>query len=350
MNSYSPVGVVYLAREAEGLEPVRRFVDSYVVHDAGEAHDLIIVLKGYDKPGADLEGLRCVLNRVQYRFLHIDDSGVDITAYQYAASKLEYETMCFLNTHTKIADVGWLKKLSTNIRHKNVGLVGATGSYESVQSSLQLLSKAVWLCEIKKVPYDENLAKHFNFWLRHHAPAWLAHRKMNLMLEWLKTLFSPKISFDHYWRKLTAANAMLNWAPGFPLFPNPHIRTNGFMIKRERLLGFPIPAVRDKIEAMHFESGVNSLTAHLRGLGLSALVVGKDGIGYAVEDWPASRTFRLGQQENLLITDNHVRNFWEYSPEERALHVFMTWGDYVMPQSLSFPSLDMRFCRAPRML
>ncbi len=65
---------------------------------------------------------------------------------------------------------------------------------------------------------------------------------------------------------------------------------------------------------------------------------------------PRVCTFRLGNQDNLLIADNQVRAFDNHSAEARAVHVFMTWGDYVRQDVAGFPTLDIRFDRSPALL
>jgi hypothetical protein len=39
-------------------------------------------------------------------------------------------------------------------------------------------------------------------------------------------------------------------------------------------------------------------------VGFQVLVAGNDGKCYKLEDWLRSRTFWLGEQENLLVADN----------------------------------------------
>ena len=66
------------------------------------------------------------------------------------------------------------------------------------------------------------------------------------------------------------------------------------------------------------------------------------------EDGKLDLRFRLGDQANILVTDNQVRNFKNYSPEELATHVLMTWGDYVArEETATVPALGKTFPRAP---
>jgi hypothetical protein len=113
--------------------------------------------------------------------------------------------------------------------------------------------------------------------------------------------------FRRRWRRLVSPGHGKFVYTRFPTFPNPHIRSNGFMIDRRRLLELGSDLIRTKIDACGFESGIDSLTARVRRQGMAALVVGRGGQDYDVPDWTHSGTFRLGQQKNLLLTAYKVR-------------------------------------------
>jgi hypothetical protein len=112
----------------------------------------------------------------------------------------------------------------------------------------------------------------------------------------------------------------------FPPFPNPHVRTNAFALERERALALDWTIGRSKTSAHQLESGWRGLTRQLLDAGLEPRVVGRDGHGYAPEEWPRSATYRSGRQENLLIADNRTRQFDEASPGRRAELARMAWG------------------------
>jgi hypothetical protein len=113
----------------------------------------------------------------------------------------------------------------------------------------------------------------------------------------------------------------------FPPFPNPHIRTNAFMLARERLLALDWEVGRGKSSAHQLESGTRGITRQLQAQGLEARVVGRDGRGYAPEGWGDSRTFRSGNQDNLLVADNRTRQYDEADPARRAELSRMAWGE-----------------------
>jgi hypothetical protein len=101
------------------------------------------------------------------------------------------------------------------------------------------------------------------------------------------------------------------------------------MLRRDRLLDVKVAEIRSKQDAYRFESGPESLTRRIRALGLEVLVVGRDGRGYRVEDWYESRTFRSGDQENLLISDNQTSYYDGADPAIRRASIRAVWGPAV---------------------
>jgi hypothetical protein len=113
---------------------------------------------------------------------------------------------------------------------------------------------------------------------------------------------------------------------GFDPFPNPHLRTNGFMIERALMLDLDWPAPRSKVDAWALESGKRSISRQVWERGLDVRVVGRDGAAYPSERWRESATFRSGDQSNLLIADNRTRQYDEADAAMRARLEQMAWG------------------------
>jgi hypothetical protein len=115
-------------------------------------------------------------------------------------------------------------------------------------------------------------------------------------------------------------------------FPNVHVRTNAFMM--------PAPLAReilgelrivDKRDAHLAEHGLYSLTRKIIRRGLAAVIVGANGRAYAPEWWSGSRTFRQGDQANLLVADNQTRRWDEMTWPERKASFDATWGNSRTP-------------------
>lgn len=113
--------------------------------------------------------------------------------------------------------------------------------------------------------------------------------------------------------------------PGYPSFPNPALRTNGFALERELLRSLQWPTARTKLEAVAMECGERGITRQVLQRGLQALVVGRDGQGYGPERWRESATFRSGGQSNLLLADKRTRHYDAAGPLTRRALQWLAW-------------------------
>jgi hypothetical protein len=113
----------------------------------------------------------------------------------------------------------------------------------------------------------------------------------------------------------------------FDPFPNPHLRTNGFILSRELMLDLDWPPFSSKPAAWALESGRHSLSHQVWERGLDVLVVGRDGVAYPRERWQESATFRSGDQQNLLISDNRTLQYEEADAAMRRRLEDMAWGE-----------------------
>ena len=111
-------------------------------------------------------------------------------------------------------------------------------------------------------------------------------------------------------------------------FPNPHIRTNAFLVDRATYLKvYGSDVRRDKDSCYLFESGPQSLTAHFLQFDRPVHVIGRDGVLYPPEDWASSYTFRSGNQENLVVSDNQTRRFQRMGTRRRRRFAHDIWGN-----------------------
>jgi hypothetical protein len=249
--------VVHLVWAPLGLGPLERFAASYRRYEAGVDHELLLVFKEF----RDRDALAAVEQEVvdlRYETLHMPRRKLDLAAYAAIARDVDARAFCFLNSSSELLDSGWLAKLLGQLDAPRVGLVGATGSYESL------------------VP--------------------------------------------------PAGGLRLLRRPWFAPYPNPHVRTNAFMIEREVALSLDWPEVRTKWGAWRVENGKRSLTRQVWANGLDALVVGRDGEAYERDRWYESHTFRSGGQANLLVADNRTRQFAEADPSKQARLAELAWG------------------------
>jgi len=122
---------------------------------------------------------------------------------------------------------------------------------------------------------------------------------------------------------------------GETVFPNVHIRTNGFMMERKRFLELE-PGDMSTLESGNaFEAGPHSLTRQLAARGLKPVVVDGGGRHFLQEEWPISRTFRSGGQEALAVSDFRTFDYAAGSPGYRRWLAELSWGDAAVVERAS---------------
>lgn len=275
--------VAHLVRASNGIATIERFLSSYERHPAGLEHELLFILKGFGPLGVgrDVDSL---LGRFRHHRVVVPDFGYDITAYFRAARKLEFPCFMFINSHSEILADGWLMKLHRALQSGNVGVAGATGSYGGFH-------------------VDEEKMLH-----RESVTIRGPWKRLLLRLPGMEALNSVK-------RRLL-----------FPRFPNPHVRSNAFLIRRETLMRLRPQFTPTKFQAYRFESGSRSMTRQVLDMDQSAVVVGRDGSIHDVGQWRGARIFWEADQENLLIADNQTRRYQESAPEAKNVFAWQAWG------------------------
>jgi hypothetical protein len=279
------IGVVYLYRFLEGQDPVRRFVASYRSHYPGADHDLYVVLKGFPDGNSVAQG-RHLFGDIGAQYIEQADIGLDIGSYRYAARIVENRRLLFLNTFSQIQGDNWLHHFDHALDDPRIGIAGATGSWLSnsavYEAALKYMLDKIRLkknslnSSIESVGNVEGPLNGRNFRLRRY-------------------ILAP---FD-YGRRLYS----------YGRYPNPHIRTNAFMMDRERFISLDLRKLASKSDAYKFESGRNSMTKQIIEYGLRPIVVGRHGELYDIAKWRDACTFWTGEQENLLIADNQTLSY-----------------------------------------
>lgn len=302
------IGVIYLCRFAEGEEPVRQFLASYRAHPAGVDHDFHVVFKGF-QDGATLERFRSLFDGMTINPIELDDSGFDLGSYVKAARAVPNRRVFFLNTFSRIAADNWLRHFDSAMNDPSVGVAGATGSWQSNAASYERVLKRIGLELWRKLPFVPP------------APA-KALATSSIELPWAVATKPRPLSRYFF--------ALYHW--GYLLYeygrhPNPHIRTNAFMVDREQFLSLRLPAFNDKKDAYRFESGRESLTRQYLARGLKSVVVDRDGAVYPVERWNVSSTFWMGDQVKLLVGDNRTRDYAEGEPDMKVYLEHIAWRD-----------------------
>jgi hypothetical protein len=194
--------------------------------------------------------------------------------------------------------------LYSHASRDEVGIVGATGSYESMYSDVGILVDPDWAkLSTAHRPFLRGVL------LRLFPFLCLARARMRWWIESRPHRIKRRIYSKH-----------------FDPFPNYHVRTNAFMLRRDILLKVRRPRLWSKLDAYAFESGKNGLTKQILNMGKLCLVIGQDGRSYPHEEWHRSNTFWQAHQENLLIADNQTSLYQHGSVEVRRGYSKHAWG------------------------
>lgn len=296
----SNTGVFYLYRFAEGEAPVHKFLDSYRRHPAGVAHDLHVIFKGFPNRGA-LDSARALFGSVSINAIEVDDVGYDIGSYIAAARAVANPQLLFFNTFSEILADNWLEHLGKAFRLPGVGLVGATGSWQSASSGYE----AALLRVLRQPKYY--LGRYFGS----TAPSSGKNGR--------HADDDGPIDIRRLIRRLSRVSLYPLRVYEFGRHPNPHIRTNAFMIRRDVFLSLRGTAFKKKMDAYKFESGRHSMTRQIMARGLRPVVVDRRGKIYELPEWKSSSTFWIDLQGNLLVADNQTNNYATASVERRRL-------------------------------
>lgn len=283
------IGVIYLFRWADGDLAARNFIASYVAHPAHANHELHVIFKGFPNQRA-LTAAQSLFTELSINPIQLEDSGYDIGSFFAAAKLVSNSRLIFFNGFTELLADSWLKRFDDALSLPGVGVVGATGSWQSLSSYYEVLVR-LGLNEIARLcAYVPELIAASNAAIKREG-----HDSQPAIKRGLYLLFRP----DQYLFRLYE----------YGRYPNPHIRTNAFMIERSRFLALHAPSFVSKSEAYKFESGRRSMTKQILEQGLRPIVVDRSGRTYEIPEWQGSSTYWAGQQTNLVAADNRTRQY-----------------------------------------
>ena len=210
-----------------------------------------MVFKGYSDAEHLAEG-QSYFEDLPHVPIHTHDAGFDIGCYQRVAHEMREELVCFLNTKSEILCANWLRYLAYHLDRPGVGLVGNTGSYESLH------------CLI----------------------------------------------------------------PAIREFPNPHIRTNAFLIRRQLFSRIADRFdIRTKIDGWMFECGPDGLSQQVLREGMQLLVIDRRGDAHHISHWQESGTY-CTPNSAPLIGDDTYRKYLVDDPAGRRDKAASVWGRF----------------------
>lgn len=291
--------MIHLVRAANGPDAVERFLASYERHEAGMDHELVLVLKGFDRE-SDADGVVARAARHGATFVRIPDDGLDLDAYAAVSRASTHEHLCFLNSHSEVLADGWLDRLVRPVVDGRAGVVGATGSWASH------LGYGMWQAGLSG-GYASRGATRSE--VRSGVHEALGAEYGGDLGNWVLSVMSVGRSLRRV-----------------PRFPNAHLRTNAFALRRDVFDGLKVPHPLSKHDAHLIESGRRSLTRHVVGLGLPVLVADRAGQTWAPEEWADADVLWQRDQSQLLIADNQTRTYAAAGQAGRRALAFQAWG------------------------
>ena len=323
------IGVVYLYRFSEGELPPRAFLNSYRAHPAGVDHDLHVIFKGFPD-ASTLSSARTVFADLLINPIELDDTGFDVGSYFAAAKVVSNRRLVFFNTFTELLADDWLKKFDAALSLPEAGLVGATGSWQSRSSYYEAIIGMAW-ARVRHL-----LRRLTEFAARRRHPKESQDVRVGgedaqdaqgvdkrRIIALVGRGFNRLFRFDRY----------LMYLCHYARYPNPHVRTNAFMIERDRFLSLRAPSFKKKYGVYKFESGRQSMTKQIVAQGLKPVVVGSNGKFYKISEWKSSSTFWVNEQANLIAADNRTRQYASATEEGRARFQDYAW---VPPSSWTY--------------
>ncbi len=280
------IAIIFIAWFPYGLNPVRRFLESYKQYTSkSNSFCLYVILKDFpENANHIIEEYHKELNKLDKKWKTLNfNGGFDIDAYRYAATHIKCDYICFLNTNSVILTPNWIEKIiSPMVNNPKIGAVGATGSYQSYVNTVFIQNK---------IYYDKTKNFKANF------------RKYKLFL---KSIFYYSLHFQ--------------------LFPNAHIRTNAFAIRQNDFLNLTFKPILKKYDAYRFESGRNGISQQLIKSGFIICIADKDGNTYMVDEWHKSKIYWQENQEQLIIADNQTQIYAEASQKDKQIYNRLAWG------------------------
>ena len=259
--------IAYLISGFVDTKPLKRFLHNFKKNKPGYPHELFICFKLLKKSERKEREKLLKNYKIFYDKEQINDHEWG-TLKRLCMSK-KNRKIFWMNDHSYPVKKNWLKKIM-NYDNKNI-FIGTSGSFSS----------------------------HFsNSFYRHKNDSYL-----KAILKIIFFLFSV------------------------PIFPNPHIRTTGFLINSNDFIEFmKLKWVRTKLQSFLIESGNYSLTNFFKRKNYDIFVVNKDGKKFNLSSMKKSCTFAYRNQNKFLISDNQIRAYLKLSAKQKIKRTEQVWG------------------------
>jgi hypothetical protein len=260
---------VHLVWGPLGLDHLQRFLASYVGHDPGCPHELVVVMNNCNR--AVHADAQAHLRGIAHQVFVPEQPVFDLEAYRLVTRAFAADVYCFLNSYSRVLSSGWLAQFVAALASPRVGVAAAGASYRSMREYNP------WSAPDLGLPFLKRTA---------------------LQVSMGQRAFETRLAF--------AAS------------PSPHVRSNGFALAHETVAMLGWPQCDSKWATWKWESGRRGLTTQVRRLGLRSVVVDREGRVFDIAEWPTSNTYWSGNQSGLLVADNRSDEYERATPEARA--------------------------------
>ena len=268
---YNKILVCYLFTKFDEEDDLKKFIDNYKSFSSGYNHKLIICLKLLNKD--KINYLNNFLDSKNIKFELFNDinknNDFDFGSYYRIAKKYKDYLIFYLNASSRPISNNWLKLLINNYSTNTI--IGTTASYESHASNIKL-------------------------------------KKFYKIISFIFKIIKNNIYFNP--------------------FPNPHLRTTGFLIKAEDYINFyKSKSCKNKFDSWKIESGKSSITNFFLDKNFNVLLVNSDGKSFNSTHWHDSNTYCFKETSKLLISDKHTRKFDNMSDNDKEKIIRVVWGN-----------------------
>ena len=260
--------VVYLFTKYDDQKSLIDFANNYVEKSAGNSHKLLICFKLIEEK--KILFLESLLPKIEYiKFIDpCEFNDFDFGSYKRIAKLYQNYNILFLNSHSYPNTNLWLSKLLHHFKDKYI--IATSASYVSLYSSIKL-------------------------------------KKFYKIFSYLIKRLSYKSKYYSY--------------------PNPHIRTTGFLITGSDFYEFiKNKKISTKHDAWEIESGKKGLTNYFKKKNYNILLINSDGICFNEKNWMYSETYNYLNQTKSIISDKHSRKYYNLDSDQKQRYQFHTWG------------------------
>ena len=263
--------VAYLISVYDDRQNLVNFIKHYKKYKSGCSHDLLICFKNFNSDD-DIFNIKELNDVKVIKFIDNNDfNDYDWGSYLRIAKEYNEKKILFMNCHSYPLINNWLNIFVQY--YKENTLIGSSGSYES---------------------------------------------QVNIS-------FSKLLNINYIKSIIFAVSNFVD----FPLFPNPHIRSNCFMISSKNFQSLKLTKkYKYKKKATWInESGRYGMSNQLKKKKINLFVVNSDGKLFDYFDWKNSETYATGKQSKLIISDKYSRIYNETNDEKKKLIRKNVWGE-----------------------